>query len=308
MSVVFTDAYTVASDTALESYPSGSPDYSSLLNGNSLTVNAANDRVQVEVSGTDVLYRCLDTACPTTDYKASVDVGVRTGYDGGYVLARCAGASSDCYALLRASSTTWELYRVDSGGFTLLTSYSVSTTDNTTQAIALKATGTSTVALTPTIAGSDRTVFNDSNANRKQSGRWGLGVYDSAANAASWVDNASIDDLAAGGTATVTGAGNIATAEAFGTATLSARRAISGAGSIASAEAFGTPTVSWSTRVLAAGIASAEAFGTAVVTFIKTISPTGIASGEAFGTATVSRDGAAAVVAAVRRLFMRRGR
>lgn len=59
---------------------------------------------------------------------------------------------------------------------------------------------------------------------------------------------------------------------------------------IASAEAFGTATVSL--FILPGGIASGEAFGSATVTQTggtQTIVPSGIASGEAFGTAAVSR-------------------
>lgn len=267
MSVVFTDTYTVLVDSALESYPL-TPDYSSLLNGNNLIVNAANDRVQVEVSGSDVVYRCLNTACPTGDYKASLDVGVRTGYDGGYVAVRCHASTADCYVLLRTSSTLWELYRLDGGTFVLLTSYSVSTTDNSTQAIACKVTGTNPVALTPTLAGSDRTVFNDSNANRKQSGRWGGAVYDSAANAASWFDNASIDDLAAGGNATlngttITATASIATAGALQSAgsingtTLTATASIATAGALSASASIAGQTLAATASIASAGVMEA---------------------------------------------------
>lgn len=99
-----------------------------------------------------------------------------------------------------------------------------------------------------------------------------------------------VPTAAGGGTATVTGAGNIASAEAFGTAVLSPRFAVSGAGGIASAEAFGTAVLTNRATVSPGGVASAEAFGTAVITWRTLVSPGGITSGEAFGTAVVTSD------------------
>lgn len=73
----------------------------------------------------------------------------------------------------------------------------------------------------------------------------------------------------AAATATITGAGDIASEEAFGTATVTTGAQVTGAGDIASGEEFGTATVSGSTAAAitgAGGIASGEAFGTAFVT------------------------------------------
>jgi hypothetical protein len=78
-----------------------------------------------------------------------------------------------------------------------------------------------------------------------------------------------------------TGSNGIASAEAFGTATVGIGIQPTG---ISSAEAFGTPTVS--IGIQPTGIASAEAFGAPTVSI--GIQPTGIASAEAFGTPTVS--------------------
>ena len=79
----------------------------------------------------------------------------------------------------------------------------------------------------------------------------------------------------------------IASAETFGTAVVSATNTINPTG-IASAEAFGTATVSTTNTISPSGIASAEAFGTAVISTTNTIAPGGIASAEAFGTAIIS--------------------
>lgn len=98
---------------------------------------------------------------------------------------------------------------------------------------------------------------------------------------------------AGGATATVSPTG-IASAEAFGTATLTRSQVASAtATGIASAEAFGTATLTRTglATVSPTGIASEEAFGTAALTRIQVsaVTATGIASAEAFGTATVSR-------------------
>ena len=77
----------------------------------------------------------------------------------------------------------------------------------------------------------------------------------------------------------------IASAEAFGTAALALGIAATG---VASAEAFGSSTVSASSGLAPAGIASAEAFGAASVLSTGQISPSAIASAEAFGTASVT--------------------
>ena len=103
--------------------------------------------------------------------------------------------------------------------------------------------------------------------------------------------------------ASVSGAGGIASGEAFGvpTVTGTAPYAVSGAGGIASGEAFGVPIVAAGgvyPIVDAGGIASGEAFGVPTVTSLGVYSVSGaggIASGEAFGVPTVSADGIASV-------------
>lgn len=80
----------------------------------------------------------------------------------------------------------------------------------------------------------------------------------------------------------------IASAEAFGTATIGRGAVDVAPTGIASAEAFGSPTVAFMSEVEPTGIASAEAFGSPTITTTADIAPTGITSGEAFGTATVA--------------------
>lgn len=97
---------------------------------------------------------------------------------------------------------------------------------------------------------------------------------------------------APGGAASITGAGQIAGAEAFGGAALAP--AISAAG-VASAEAFGQPAVSVAAAIVAAGVAGAEAFGAPVVA--AGVAAAGIASAEASGQPAVAATVAAAGVA-----------
>jgi hypothetical protein len=80
---------------------------------------------------------------------------------------------------------------------------------------------------------------------------------------------------------------SIASAEAFGTATISAANDIVPTG-IGSAEAFGTAAIAAANEILPGSITSAETFGTAAISTTADIAPGGIASGEAFGTAVIS--------------------
>ena len=82
----------------------------------------------------------------------------------------------------------------------------------------------------------------------------------------------------------ITGAGAIATAEAFGTTNVVENVGASG---IASLEAFGTATIV--SAVDASGIATAEAFGTTNAVLL--LDPSGIASLEAHGSTTVEQAG-----------------
>lgn len=107
----------------------------------------------------------------------------------------------------------------------------------------------------------------------------------------------------------ITGVGNIASGEGFGTATVmfptqtvEPTGIASGEGfgttvlayvisppGIGSAEAFGTPTVLPGDAFISPpGVASGEAFGTATVATSVTVQPTSIDSGEAFGVATIT--------------------
>lgn len=83
----------------------------------------------------------------------------------------------------------------------------------------------------------------------------------------------------------------IASAEAFGTATILIGAVTIQVTGIASAEVFGTPTITvGGVTIQVSGIASAEAFGTAtIVAGAVIISVTGIPSDEAFGTPDITQ-------------------
>jgi hypothetical protein len=92
---------------------------------------------------------------------------------------------------------------------------------------------------------------------------------------------------AGGGGQTISPSG-IATAEAFGTATLAPGAVAVAPNGIASLEAFGAPTLTTLTTIIANAIASAEAFGAPTLTTLTTIIANAIASLEAFGSHTLA--------------------
>ncbi|MGZ4659830.1 MAG: DUF4082 domain-containing protein [Arthrobacter sp.] len=99
------------------------------------------------------------------------------------------------------------------------------------------------------------------------------------------------------GTATVSGSlavspAGIASAEAFGTAAVNVPLTVSPAG-IATREAFGSHFMIATLAVSPAGIASAETIGSAAVSATLTVSPNGVTSGEVFGAATITAQGGA---------------
>jgi hypothetical protein len=86
----------------------------------------------------------------------------------------------------------------------------------------------------------------------------------------------------------ITGAGGIASAEAFGTPTITVGPVTITPSGIASAQAFGAPTVTAIGTISPSAIPSSEAFGTPTVSSLVALAPAGIASAEAFGTPTIA--------------------
>lgn len=107
------------------------------------------------------------------------------------------------------------------------------------------------------------------------------GWFDETAEAAGWFDETAVVITSGGGAQQITGAGNIASAEAIGVPVIAS--AIAAAG-ISSGEAFGAASVS--ATVSAAGISGGETVSAPDVS--AGISAAGIASGEAIGDQGVS--------------------
>ena len=98
---------------------------------------------------------------------------------------------------------------------------------------------------------------------------------------------------AAGASGTTITATGIASAEAFGTATITTGGVSVSPTGIATAEVFGTATVSnGAVTISPTGISSLEDFGTPVINVgAITVSPSSITSGETFGTAIITLEG-----------------
>jgi len=91
----------------------------------------------------------------------------------------------------------------------------------------------------------------------------------------------------AGGSTQDVAPGGIATAEAWGTATITSLATIAPSG-IGSGEAWGTAVITSLATISPSGIGTAEAWGTPTLTSLATIAPSGIGTAEAWGTATIT--------------------
>jgi hypothetical protein len=201
MAIVFTDTYTVNSDRPLTQHPSAAaPDYEKYLGTDTdILVQDTTDRVQV-VTASDVnhLWGIINASVPTGDQEVTLKAQSDTfDYSCGAPAVR-ASTGPNCYVLLRVSSATIALYRCDNGSFTLLSSFSRTTTTGTTHTIRLRATGTgASVDLECQIDGTTPGTYTDSSANRKTTGR--PGPFMQARTTNMWIDDLSVDNLVAGG-------------------------------------------------------------------------------------------------------------
>lgn len=196
--LIFLDRFEVGADTNIESYPSGSADYS-LMNGSAgdLVVNASNDRVQNTTTAGTRRARCLDPRMPTGDQQVTV-TGLCTfsgNREQAAPLVRCHPTTDNCYlGRINASNLDVEILRVDSGIQTLLVgaarglSEGVHTTrlkvwgNGTTVYLAVQADDTAVVT------------YQDTDVNRKLSGTPGFQLFNDVANDA-WIDDFWVDDL-----------------------------------------------------------------------------------------------------------------
>lgn len=175
-----------------------------------------------------------------------------------------------------------ELYTLDDAGTNNFYLKGGNNTDGVGNAVGFLATATPTVTENVRTAGAAPDTYTPT---KTEYSRIGLGPQDATLYSTKVYElfcEAIYAPTATGDTVTPTG---IASAEAFGTATITTGNVNVVPSGVASAEAFGTATIAL--QLLPTGIASAEAFGTAQLNL--QIRATGIATAEAFGTATLAR-------------------
>ena len=201
MSVVFTDSFTVGADANIDAYPA-TPDYAYTLgSGTNLTVNAANDRVQKVDTATDRCARIINGAVPTGDQEITATGFAASGTDdhGGLAARIKTDGTSNFYAGYRyLPGTHADIYRVTAGP-TFTNIAAQTSTAAGAQTLVFKATGAgATVALSWKVGAEAALTFNDTNAARHVSGVPGIYMYGATANVP-WVDDVSVDNLAAAG-------------------------------------------------------------------------------------------------------------
>lgn len=207
MSIVFTDSFTVGADVDIASYPA-TPDYAySLGVAGDISVNAANDRVQVNADiDTDKAAYITNAAVPTTDQQCTVSFNTPSAGAGSPTVRNVAAGTPtadihmDFYEVqVDPTADTITIYKVTNGGFQNVASGS--RTVGTTGTLRLKATGTNPVALEAQVDATAVLTYDDSDVSRKQSGPPGFAIWDHTLNTIG-LDDLSIDDLA-GATATL---------------------------------------------------------------------------------------------------------
>ena len=199
MAVVFTDNFVVGSDTNIDAYPAGSPDYAYINGaGANLTVNAANDRVQLPGSGgSTYAARIIDAAVPTGDQEITGTCYNDTSGNSGGLAVRCATGSNDNYISYIDYPQTNEvrLIRIDAGSEVLIASADRGTSGNAAHTHRLRATGSgATVSLELQIDATTTLTASDTAANRKTSGTPGVAGYNGVGNTV-YIDSLSVDDL-----------------------------------------------------------------------------------------------------------------
>jgi hypothetical protein len=207
---------------------------------------------------------------------------------------RLTPASANGYLLYSVDGTSVYISRVDGGVETVLVN-AFATTITASDVVELRSVGSTHSYY---LNGVSQTSTTDATYS---SGNIGIYLYNTTSRVDDW-EGGNV----AGGAATISGAGNIASGELFGslllaatifmssiasaeaigqpTITTGAAQSITGVGNIASAEAFGTPALSAS--ISAAGITTGEAIGAPIVK--PTIGAAGIATAEALGAPTIS--------------------
>ncbi len=199
------DTFTVGVDTNIDAYPSGDPDYTyNESSGTTLTVNAANDRVQNAASGVRAFARIIDAAVPTGSQEILLDGNnSATNDECPHASTRCAttGTLTNRYALRLDVGAASELVilRQDDGTFTSLLAQDRGLTGAATRRYRLRTIGTTSVAVEAQCDDVRPLIATDTGASRKTAGPPGVGTASTASANTIWLDNVSVDDLAATG-------------------------------------------------------------------------------------------------------------
>lgn len=193
------DTFTVGSDIALNSYPSGAAEWSTIM-GSGLQVNAARDRVESQFGGDNYSY-FSGAGAPQGRQRIALQMGWTANGAGGGILVRCNGTSGgNAYFVGRTHTTAWQIWRVVNGdwGGAAITELVKSTPDAGRGLVSLEAeTNGSQVTLRLIIDG-ELFTYNDTSGARLLSGSVGIGAYQGSVDSQNYVDNVVIEDLDAG--------------------------------------------------------------------------------------------------------------
>ena len=199
------DTFTVGADTNIDAYPAASPnnDYSyNLGSGSNLTANAANDRVQWDGSAGGAAARLVDAAAPSGVQETIFDAtSILTDFGAGVGTRFISDGTRNYYAgyMNDAAVNEVTLFRYDGGSGINQTSGNRGLSGAATRRMRLRTIGAGTrVATELQIDDTRPVVFTDTSVDRKTSGAPGFD-FDPVVGTASWVDNFTIDDLAATG-------------------------------------------------------------------------------------------------------------
>lgn len=195
--IIFTDAFTVGADTNINAYPTV-PDYSMAKGAaTDIKVVAATGRATTQPTSVDAMARMLSGPIPTGDQQITGDVNDAGAGDVGIVGARVAAATADYYACYVDGSVANEVRvdRWDAGvGTNVLSVDRGIGVGPLSHSIRFKLIGTNPVNLEVQVDTTAVATVADSAANRKQSGRPGVGGFSAVGSA--WVDNVVVDNLA----------------------------------------------------------------------------------------------------------------
>lgn len=200
--VVFTDSFTVGADANLDAYPSGDPDYAyNVGSGAGLTVEESTDRVDLTLTNTNHAARIIDAGGAITgDQEVAATIAYGQNFQSAEVHVRMAGSGQVRYTgkIEIQNASELRIYKVDSGGtHNILNSADCGLTGAGNKAVTFRATGTTTTALTFTVAGCSALTINDS-TSPYTSGVPGIGAWSNDLVDPIWIDNVSVDDLDAG--------------------------------------------------------------------------------------------------------------